>query len=57
MGKEDKLFAYDVILYLKPKKIHQKCYQNTSRHHKHLQQSRRRQTQFIKISSLSIHQQ
>jgi LAS superfamily LD-carboxypeptidase LdcB len=56
MGKEEvklSLFADDIIFYLKdPKKLHQE----TPRHHKQLQQSSRIQNQFIKISSLSIHQ-
>jgi hypothetical protein len=56
IGKEEvklSLFAYDMILYLKPEKLHQK----TPKHHKHLQQSSRIQNQFTKISSLSTYQQ
>jgi hypothetical protein len=48
------LFTDDMILYLKDPKNSTK---KTPRHHKQLQQSRRIQSQLIKISSLSLHQE
>jgi hypothetical protein len=59
IGKEEvrlSLFSDNMTLYLKhppQKKTHTK----TPRHHKQLQESSRIQNQFIKISSLSTHQQ
>jgi hypothetical protein len=47
------LFADDIILYLRHKKLHPK----TSRHHKQLQQHGRIHNQLTKINSLSIYQQ